>query len=65
MQLYLARHKSGRWVVVRAENARKPPFIDIRGPFEPTEARWLAAQTNYELGYRYRLERPGQRRYHR
>lgn len=62
--VYLGRHKSGRWVVVKTELATIPPFIDLKGPFDdPLEARWLCQKTNYDLGYRYKLEQPGRLRY--
>lgn len=61
--VYLGRHKSGRWVVVNKTKATIPPFIDIKGPFSPLEARWLCAKTNHDLGYRYKLEQPGRLKY--
>jgi hypothetical protein len=52
LKLYLARHKSGYWFVVPRAKATIPPFIDVKGPFDVLEARWLCARTNWEKGYR-------------
>lgn len=54
MLVYLARHKSGRWMVVPRAKATIPPFIDIQGPFDVLEARWLCVKNNWEKGYRFR-----------